>query len=108
MMYKLRCDLSKTTIHDLCAKYLPEGFQMPPVRSCEFRKYRGSYWLDFTVDPSEDSYPRMNIYFSTWGGNAAMHFHTYNPFDDCPKKRILFVTIPFQSLLEWGFLREVA
>lgn len=107
MGYKLRCDINKTTIYSLCKQFLI-GYQMPSLRNCKFEKYRGSYWLDFVVNESDEFYLRMRVSFSTFGRNAALQFDVYNPFDDKPRRRVQFETIPFQFLLEHGYVREVA
>lgn len=50
MKYRLKSDLSKTRVYMVVKQFAPSGITLPSVRQCEFKKYRGSYWMYFCFD----------------------------------------------------------
>lgn len=48
--YRLRSDLSKTTVYMIVKQFAPTGITLPTLRKCEFKKYRGTYWMYFDFD----------------------------------------------------------
>lgn len=50
MKYRLRSDLSKTTVYMVIKQFAPVGITLPTLRKCEFKKSHGSYWMYFDFD----------------------------------------------------------
>lgn len=106
--YRLRSGLSKTAVYTILKDHLPESIKLLPLRKCGFRKYRASYWLDFTSDTFEGYY---EIYFFAWAGYVRFKVDRYEYSQQID--RYLTSTevtgyVPFQYLQERGYLREVA
>lgn len=105
MGYKLRSDLSKTAVYQLCQQYV-EGIQMPKLRDCDYKKSRGTYWLSFALD-LDSSY---EVCFSAFAGSCHVRVTRLEYTDDCRRvqNQLSFQHVPFDYLLSNGYLREVA
>ena len=110
MGYKLRCDLSKTVVYDLCKQYLPEEYQIPFLWKCEFKKSRGTYWFSY-VEPGMDSYfdREYEFSFGSFSGSCYVQLTHYIYVNGRRvAKQLSFNRVPFDVLFSAGFFREVA
>ena len=107
MGYTLKSGLSKTMIHQVVSEFV--SIELPPVRQCEFRRFRNTYNLS-THDVDGVYY---EIHFRVWGGYARIYVSRfeYIPEDDRYFEQCLdgsAAVVPFEYLQEHGLLREVA
>lgn len=107
MKYRLRSDLSKTAVYMIVKQFAPTGIVLPPLRKCEFKKYRGTYWLRFYFDGR-----RFKAVFDGCLGRAYVSYELDPLYGEDDSLAYDFcrqvVTLPWDYLLNNNLLREVA
>ena len=106
MAYRLKSGITKTAIYNAVLLHDTGSVSLPPLRKCDFRKYRHSYWLEFY----QDGY-HWEVFFTQWDGRVVYSVTRYEYADDgsCLRYETLsFQSIPFEYLQEHDMLREVA
>lgn len=110
MKYRLRSDLSKTTVYMIVKQFAPAGIVLPTLRKCEFKKYRGTYWIRFYFDGH-----RFKAVFDSCLGRVYVSYdlESLNGEDNssapaCEYFRRQVVTLTWDYLLNNNLLWEVA
>lgn len=105
MKYYLKSGLSKTALYNIIKDF--SEIELPPVRKCEFRKFRASYWMDF--QSLNGNYFRCS--FMTCGGVSSISLEQVDWLEGSDSHQTfdsMVIDVPFQYLLDHGYLREVA
>lgn len=102
MTYKLRTGLPKGKIYCLVRDFLPEDISIPRQMDCDLKRYHDHYWL---------SWNGSEVSFTVFAGRAQIRIKQYVWLEDDnePVQELdrVGITIPFQYLLEHGYLKEV-
>ena len=106
MAYRLRSDLTKTAVYRVICDHNTSGVELPPIRQCQFKKYRGTYWLFF--DGPDCCY---EVVLCQWAGYVRFRFDRGEWLDyDCRYHYTsgALICVPFDYCLQNNLLREVA
>lgn len=104
-VYRLRSNLSKTTVYNLIKEtLLLVSEEVPPMRKCEFDKYRNTYWLRYSI-----GYFDYKVTFAAFGDviGIRVYMRSYENFGDDLPRRLNKHDFTFEYLQEHGLLQEL-
>lgn len=107
MGYRLRTDLNKTTVYNIAKAFSPGGFHLPVMRGVEFKKYKGTYWMQMeNAFILGHGFSMARVILQACGGSVKLEYCAC----DIVGRDIFrhMVTVPFEYLQENGLLKEVA